>query len=249
MRTIATTIISLLFLSNIFGQTSDSSLKISHLTGDFYVFTTFNLYKGLRIPANGMYLITNTGVIMFDTPWDTTQFQPLLDSIKVKHNKKVILCIATHFHEDRTGGLDYYRQQGIKTYTSKMTDKLCKERNKKSAEFTFENDTVFVAGQYSFQTFFPGQEHTADNIVLWFEKEKILYGGCLIKSIEDKDLGNLADANVESYAMTIKNVQRKCKKPKWIIPGHDDWTNTNSLEHTLIMAEQLKRKTTANNNF
>lgn len=33
---------------------------------------------------------------MFDTPWDTTQFQPLLDSIKFKHNMNVLMCIATH---------------------------------------------------------------------------------------------------------------------------------------------------------
>ncbi len=44
MRTITTTIISLFFLTNIFGQNTDSSLNISHLTGDFYVYTTFGSY-------------------------------------------------------------------------------------------------------------------------------------------------------------------------------------------------------------
>ena len=242
MRTITTTIISIFFLAPIFGQTTDSSLKISHLTGDFYIYTTFNLYKGSRIPANGMYLLTNNGAVMFDTPWDTTQFKPLLDSIKTRHNKRVVLCIATHFHEDRTGGLEYYRQQGIKTYTSRLTDELCKEHNKKRAEFIFEKDTVFTVGEYSFQTYFPGQGHTADNIVLWFEKQKILYGGCLIKSIEDDNLGYLGDANVKDYAVTIKNVQKKFKNPKFVITGHDDWISTKSLNHTLIMAQQLNKK-------
>ena len=238
MRTITTTIICLFFFTNIFAQTADSNLKIAHLTGDFYIFTTFNLYKGNPIPANGMYLVTNNGVVMFDTPWDKTQFQPLIDSIKVKHNKNVILCIATHFHEDRTGGLEYYRQQGIKTYTTKQTDELSKGSSKKRAEFLIYKDTVFTAGQYSFQTYFPGQGHTADNIVIWFEKEKILYGGCLIKSVEDDNLGNLADANVKAYATTVKNVLKKCKKPKYIIPGHSDWSSTKSLKHTLKMAQQ-----------
>ena len=242
MRKITTTIIYFSFLTTIFGQTADSSLRISHLTGDFYVFTTFNLYKGSRIPANGMYLVTNNGVVLFDTPWDTTQFQPLLDSIRLKHNKKVTLCIATHFHEDRTGGLDYYRKQGIKTYTTKQTDALSKERDKKRAEFLIDKDTVFTAGQYSFQTYFPGQGHTPDNIVIWFEKEKILYGGCLIKSVEDDGLGNLADANVKEYATTIKNVLEKYKKPAFVIPGHSDWSNTGSVKHTLKMAEQLEMK-------
>ena len=242
MRTLTTTIISLFFLTNIFGQTTDSNLKIAHLTGDFYVFTTFNLYKGARIPANGVYLLTNNGVVMFDTPWDTTQFQPLIDSIRIKHNKNVTLCIATHFHEDRTGGLEYYRQQGIKTYTTKKTDKLSKGSGKKRAEFLIDKDTVFTVGQYSFQTYFPGHGHAPDNIVIWFEKEKILYGGCLIKSVEDHDLGNLGDASVNDYATTVKNVERKCKRPRFVIPGHKDWSTTRSLKHTLKMAQKLEKK-------
>lgn len=242
MRIITTTIIFLVFITNSFAQTTDSSLKISHLTGDFYVFTTYNLYKGNQIPANGMYVITNNGVVMFDTPWDTTQFQPLLDSIKTRHNKMVVLCIATHFHDDKTAGLEYYTQQGIKTYTTQQTDELSKTSGKKRAAFLIKSDTVFTVGQYSFQTYYPGAGHTADNIVLWFEKEHILYGGCLIKSAEDDDLGYLGDASVKDYATTIKNVQKKCKRSKFIIIGHGDWTSTKSLKHTLKMAQHLEKK-------
>lgn len=240
-RKIATAIICFFFLGNIFGQSSGSSLKISYLRDDFYVFTTYNYYKGNRIGANGMYLLTNSGAVIFDSPWDTTQFQPLLDSIRIRHNKNVVLCIATHFHEDRTGGLEYYKRQGIKTYTTRKTDELSKKRGMKRAEFLIDKDTVFTLGEYSFQTFYPGQGHAPDNIVIWFEKEKTLYGGCLVKSVEDNNLGNLSDASVKDYAKTIKNVQEKCKKPKYVITGHNDWTNTESLSHTLRMAEQLKQ--------
>lgn len=242
MHTIVTIIICFFLSGNIFGQQPDSNLKISHLTGDFYVFTTYNYYKGNRIPANGMYLLTDKGAVLFDSPWDTTQFQPLLDSINTRHNKKVVLCIATHFHEDRTGGLEYYKQQGIKTFTTRQTDELSQKRGMKRAEFLIDSDTVFTAGQYLFQTYYPGHGHAPDNIVIWFEKEKILYGGCLIKSVEDNNLGNLGDASVADYSATIKKVQEKCKKPKHIITGHNDWTNTRSLKHTLRMAQQLKQK-------
>jgi metallo-beta-lactamase class B len=112
----------------------------------------------------------------------------------------------------------------------------------KRAEFLMEKDTVFTVGQYSFQTYFPGPGHTADNIVIWFDKEKILYGGCLIKSADAKDLGNLDDADVKAYASTIENVLRKCSHPKYIIPGHDDWRNPQSLNHTLALAKALEKK-------
>jgi len=187
-------------------------------------------------------VVTNNGVILIDTPWDTTQFQPLLDSIRVKHNREVTVCIATHFHEDRTGGLAYYKQQGIRTYTTKQTDDLSKKRGMKRAEFLISSDTTFSVGQYSFQTYYPGQGHAPDNIVIWFGKERILYGGSLIKSTDDSTLGNLGDANTKTYAISVKNVIAKCINPIYVIPGHNSWKTIASLEHTLKMAEKAAQE-------
>jgi glyoxylase-like metal-dependent hydrolase (beta-lactamase superfamily II) len=230
------------FLKKYIGQATAERLEIHHLTGDFYIYTTYGMYRGNAVPANGMYLVTSQGAVLFDTPWDTTQFQPLLDSIKVRHNKKVITCIATHFHEDRTNGLEYYRRAGIKTYTTRQTDDSSRTRNERRAEFLIYKDTVFKAGQYSFQTYYAGPGHTADNIVIWFEREKILYGGCLVKSVDAEDLGNLGDANVKEWGPTIRRIQIKCRNPEYIIPGHDSWTSREALTHTLELINSYKGK-------
>jgi metallo-beta-lactamase class B len=242
MRKVVMAITCILALNSAFGQAKKAKLEISPLTGDFYIYTTYNFYQEYQVPANGMYLVTNSGVVMFDTPWDTTQFQPLLDSIKLKHNKPVVMCFATHWHSDKTAGLEYYRKQGIKTYTTTLTDELSKKNNAKRAEFLMQGDTVFQVGQYSFETYYPGHGHTEDNIIIWFKKEKILYGGCLIKGAEDKDLGYLGDASVTAYASTLKKVQQKCRKPRFIIVAHSDWKNINSLKHSIHMAKALKKK-------
>ncbi|MDP1974314.1 MAG: hypothetical protein Q8J87_15160, partial [Sediminibacterium sp.] len=101
---------------------ADKKLLIEPLTGNFYVYTTYNTYQESKVRANGVYLVTKKGVVLFDTPWDTTQFQPLLDSIYSRHQKKVIMAFATHWHSDKTAGLEYYKQLGIKTYTTQFTD-------------------------------------------------------------------------------------------------------------------------------
>jgi len=241
MQRFLLTVMLLFTITPFFGQTGNAKLQIAHLTGDFYIYTTYNTYKEYLVPANGMYLVTGSGVVLFDTPWDTTQFQPLLDSIQLKHNKTVVMCFATHWHSDKTAGLEYYRQLGIKTYTTVLTDQLSKKNNKKRAEFLMAKDTVFTMGQYTFETYYPGPGHTEDNIVIWFKKEKILYGGCLIKGADAEDLGYLGDGNVTAYAATLRNVQKKYRKPDFIIVAHSDWKNTNSLRHSLMMAKALKK--------
>ncbi len=238
------TILSILLFSlpGAYCQTATPRLLITHLTGDFYIYTTCGSYQGNPVPSNSMYMVTSKGVVLFDTPWDSTQFQPLLDSIRIKHNKNVVLCISTHFHEDRTAGLEYYRQKGIKTYTTYRTDEISKARNQKRAEFLIYKDSIFTIGQHVFQTYYAGQGHSPDNIVIWFDKEKILYGGCLVKSTEAEDLGNLSDANVKAWAVTIKKIQDKFRNPNYIIPGHLDWQSKESLTHTLNLIQQYEEK-------
>ena len=82
-------------------QSTNPKLKITALRNHFYIYTTYNTYQNTQVPANGMYVVTKEGVVMFDTPWDTTQFQPLLDSIEAKHHQPVIMAFATHWHSDK----------------------------------------------------------------------------------------------------------------------------------------------------
>ena len=225
------------FLIAISGFAQQSFLEIANLTGNFYIYTTYKEINGTPFPSNSMYVVTDSGVIMIDTPWDQTQTEPLLDSIEKKHHQKVMLCIVTHFHDDRTAGLDILKQKGVKTYSTIYSSQKGKENGEKTADFYITKDTIFNVGGVSFETYYPGEGHTADNIVVWFPGSKILYGGCFVKSIEAKGLGNIADANIENWPNAIKKTIKKFKSPKYIIPGHQGWYKKNALMHTLYLLQ------------
>jgi len=215
----------------------ENKLNIEHLVGDFYIYQTFQDYEGNKISANGMYLLTKDGAVLFDTPWDTTQFQPLLDSILVRHKSLVTMCLVTHFHADRTAGLEYYKNRHILTYSTKMTDDLSKAHKMKRSEYIMPLDNTFSVGQYSFEIFYPGPGHSEDNIVVWFPKDKILYGGCFVKCSEADDLGNLSDANPLAWKSSMMKLIAKYNKCKYVIPGHHHWKDRSSLTHTLRLIE------------
>lgn len=212
-------------------------LEIKKLTDDFYVFTTYKDYGGEPYPANGMYVVTPRGVIVIDTPWDTTQCLPLLDSIQRKHQKKVILCLATHFHDDRTGGFDIFRKAGIETYSSEQTFALCEKNGSPKSSKILQPGKMFEFGAHSFSIIYPGEGHAPDNIVVWFPADKILYGGCFVKSEDSPDLGYLGDANVKEWSNSIRKVLAACPDAKFVIPGHLGWQGK-PLEHTLKLLQE-----------
>ncbi|NUY80925.1 BlaB/IND/MUS family subclass B1 metallo-beta-lactamase [Flavobacterium sp. MAH-1] len=213
-------------------------LEIYQLTKNTYVYTTYKNLDGNPFPSNGLYVVTDSGVALIDTPWDETQFQPLLDSIEKKHKQKVVLCISTHSHADRTAGLEYFRKKGIKTYSSVATKKLCIKNNEKQAEFTFSRDTIFKVGGRLIQTFYPGEGHTPDNIMIWMPESKVLYGGCFVKSIENSSLGNIADANLTEWPKSIRKAQKRFPDALTVIPGHFKWSGREALQHTIQLLEQ-----------
>ncbi|RZL18019.1 MAG: BlaB/IND/MUS family subclass B1 metallo-beta-lactamase [Pedobacter sp.] len=239
MKSIFSAMLCLIF-SSVFAQ--NPKLKIVKLAPNLYKYTSYNTYKGNIVDANAIYLVTKQGVVVIDAPWDATQFQPFLDSIKAKHNQKVVLAIATHSHEDRAGGLEFFKAKGIKTYATVKTNKILSATKKPTAQFTFNGDTTFNVGGYKIQTFFPGEGHTKDNIVVWFGQNKLLYGGCFVKSIDSEDLGYVGEANVKQWPQSIKNLQKKYPYVKLLIPGHGNGNTPKALNHTLELLKAAEVK-------
>ncbi|MFA6084512.1 subclass B1 metallo-beta-lactamase [Mucilaginibacter sp.] len=216
-------------------QTPAFKISIKHLTQNFYVCTSYGLPDGpTPFPANSLFAVTDAGIVLVDTPWDENQTQQLIDSVKQRFNKNIVLCISTHFHDDRTGGVAVLKKHGTKTYSTKLTQTLAKTKGLKVPEFTFKNDTTFTVGGIKLQTYFPGPGHTADNIVVWFPQDKILVGGCLVKSMDTESKGYLADANVTEWPKSIRKVYAKFKQVNYLIPGHQGWQGgREQLTHTI----------------
>ena len=62
----------------------------------------------------------------------------------------------------------------------------------------------------------------------------------MIKSVDATNLGNIAEANLSIWPVTLNKVKSKFAKPQFVIPGHDSWTNINSIDHTLMLLKEHK---------
>lgn len=211
-------------------------LRITHLKGDLYLYTTWQPISDSPYPATGMYIVTKKGVVIIDTPWDTTQIKPLNDSIFQKHHQPVVMVLATHHHADRAGGFDIYKRMGIQTWSTQLTYTLCEEYKEPKAAYTFTKDTTFKIGNYPIQTFYPGEGHTKDNIVIWFGKEKVLFGGCFIKSLETQEVGYAKESNLAAWPASIARVKKAFPGARIVIPGHLGGTSPAALDHTSEIA-------------
>ncbi|QDK81510.1 subclass B1 metallo-beta-lactamase [Spirosoma sp. KCTC 42546] len=243
MRTLVT-FLSLLFLASVAQaqQIQRPKLTVTPLNDRVYVHTTYGIYRNTAVPSNGLIINTKNGVVLVDTGWDTDtntdNTRDLLQWVATNLHQPVRLCIVTHAHEDRVGGISELRKAGIRAISTPLTAQKSVNLGYESPDGILPNDTTFTIGQEPIRCYFPGQGHTIDNIVVWLPNQRILHGGCLIKSVAAFGMGNLADANLNAWAGSVQHVIKQFGTAKIVVPGHDEWGDTKALEHTLALLKK-----------
>jgi len=185
-----------------------------------------------RVSANGLIFTDNTSAFLFDTPWNDSLTTVLITYINEQMKLDIAGFVPNHWHEDCIGGLGYLKSQHIKSYANSLTVDIAKNRGLPVPDEGFKDSLRLRMGDKFIYLYFPGAAHSMDNIVVWIPSEKILFPGCLCKSADSENLGNIADGDLSSYSQTIDKVINKFKSAKIIIPGHGPIGGQELLTHT-----------------
>jgi len=80
--------------------------------------------------------------------------------------------------------------------------------------------------------YFLGAGHSPDGIVTWCPDENILFGGCLMKSLDSNSIGNLSDADIKAWPGTMRKAKDKFRDVGIVIPGHGPIGDASIFDHT-----------------
>lgn len=219
-----------------------SALKIRKISKNLYLHTSFQHITNYGlVPANGVVLVTDEKhAYIIDTPWDNNDTQALVHWIK-NQGFTVKGSISTHFHQDTAGGIAYLNQHSIPTFASAKTNNLLKQNKKALATNELHLPLTNLANE-QIEVFYPGAGHSRDNIVVWLPKQKLLFAGCLVKSLSSKTLGNTADADLAQWPNSIENIIQRYPAIKQLVPGHGLIGNNQLLTHTTKLLAAHKNK-------
>lgn len=205
-------------------------IKIHSITPHLYRYICNNG----QIPSNGLVYVDSNEAVMIDAP----QGNGVTDSLMswIEHSLKATLTgvIITHWHEqDRMGGLAAVNNKGITSYSQQQTIDIAKSKKLPVPQIGFTDSITLMAGNRCIECIYPGKGHTADNIVVWFPEERVLFGGCLVKDMNAKDLGYTADADLKLWPAAIHHVLRMYPQARIVVPGHNDYGSKRLLMHTM----------------
>jgi metallo-beta-lactamase class B len=215
------------------GSDDSNYVELTKINDNIWVHTTYANYNGSRTPSNGVIAISSKGLVLVDTPWNNAQTKELIKLSKSVLKKDITLAIITHAHDDRIGGIDTLIENKVDVRSTSLTVKEAEKNGFKKPEPKLDIEPKITFGNINMEVFYPGEGHTVDNITVWFPQYKVLFGGCLIKSLEATDIRNIADANVKMWPYSVKKVLEKYADAEVVIPGHGKWGSLDLVNHTL----------------
>jgi len=185
-----------------------------------------------NVPCNGMVVRNSNEVAIFDTPTNNKSAEELIKFLTEKLHCKINAIVPTRFHDDCLGGLATFHKSKIPSFRNLSTIELAKANNVVVPQNGFNDSLKLSLGNtYAVVKYF-GQGHTKDNVVGYFPKENILFGGCLIKELQATK-GYLGDANVGEWSSTVDKVKKEYPNVKIVIPGHGEIGGIELLDYTI----------------
>jgi metallo-beta-lactamase class B len=227
-------------LSTAHAQSDNVGIKLAddvtviRLAEGVWLHTTYFDIAGLKhVPANGLIVIDGKYAMVIDLPWTNEQAGVLFDWVAREHKATIQKVVPTHFHIDCAGGLAEAHRRGADSFALEKTVEILKRTNKPAPRNWFTERMSLNCGDTRVELAFLGAGHTVDNIVAWIPARKILFGGCLVKSLNAKDIGNTEDADLVNYPTTLKKVKERYSDAKIVVPGHGQPGGLDLIDHTI----------------
>jgi metallo-beta-lactamase class B len=186
-----------------------------------------------RVPANGLIVVDGKDAALIDTPWTNELTTALCNWVTDSLKAKIDAVVLTHSHNDCMGGLEAAHRLGAASYAHEKTILFAQKQNKPVPQTAFADSLNLTIGGKQLSLFYVGAGHTADNIVVWLPADSVLFGGCLVKSAEAKNLGYTGEADLVQWPKTIEALLKKFPQARLIVSGHGRPGGLELLRHTL----------------
>lgn len=214
-------------------------------------------------PANSMIVkSSDTDFVWIDTPYTDDATLEVLGWLEQRFGTVNLIEINTGFHVDNLGGNTALIEKNVPVFGTPLTCRLLRERSDNTQRqilawinrtalpdiYSHYEQMAFSApgrlispepaqnmewGNETFEIFYPGPSHSPDNLLVYFPKRQLLFGGCMVKERTATKLGFTKDADPEQWAAALEKALNRYPDVRTVIPGHGRPGNIDLISHTI----------------
>lgn len=222
--------------------TLSDEVTVQKISEDVWIHISLREVEGFGlVPANGLVIVSDANGVAIDLPWTDAQTKVLFDWFRSEQGVAIDTVVPTHSHQDCAGGLAEAHRQGAESWGLLQTVEKLKAEEKPFPQNAFEKTKRFQRGETEVILSYEGGGHTIDNIVAWLPAQKILFGGCAVKSLEAANIGYVKEADAKSWPILLNGLLENYADAEQVVPGHGEAGSLDLVRHSLKMVAEGKR--------
>lgn len=221
------------------GMPDEGAVRIRPLTNGVWLHVSSHTFEdGSHYTSNGLIVRDRGHLVLVDSAWGDAATATLLDEIEAAIGLKVTMAVATHSHEDRAAGAAVMKARGIRFYASRATRQLIEVRGETPPEYELDlaNEVGATTRLGPLEVMYPGAAHTADNLVVWLVRQKLLFGGCAVREASARNLGYYKEGDPAHWGPAMALVKDHYGNATIVVPGHGKVGDARLLDHTAALA-------------
>lgn len=192
-------------------------------------------YENRGFISNAYFVVTEGGVLVFDTLTTYKLGRELVDTIRSVTDKPIRFTVVSHYHTDHFYGVEALKESGAVViahewafdYLSQPSSfnfyqarkKLLREHMDGTEmvppDITFTRDLKIHMGEHEFEVKHYCKAHTPGDIVVWMPDKKVLFSGDIVF---DGRLPFLGSGNSKSWLVCLDKILEL--DPEILLPGH-----------------------------
>ncbi len=216
---------------------TSTQVTLTPIAEGLWLHTSIRELESGPFPSHGLVVESPKGILLIDSAWGAEATSDLLGQIEAQLGRRPTAAILTDFHDDRSGGSAVLEAAGVEVFTSARIIAKLHAASQPAPQRTLELPFVGELAGTKVELLFPGPGHSPENLVVWLPEQQVLFGGCLIRALDNASLGNLADAELEAWGPSVRALRSRFGHVRTLVPSHGAPGDAALLNHTLALVD------------
>lgn len=230
--------------SQLWAQTSERvkyGVALKNLTPDVALATCFKWLPVADIPANQVYIQTQSGGVLSGIPWDIQQAKRLQKDIRKAGGKHIKYLVVNELNDDRVAVIAYLQRKGAALITDSTTARRLAQDYQIQVEITIHSDTLVTIGKRQMILFPLGRGFTDGGLSVYLPDSQVLHAGYFIVSPTARYPAIHPKTSMGEWATNLEKLYFRFSDAKKVIPGQGQPGNANLIKHSIALVSKIDK--------